>query len=419
MSELEIVNPISADEAAGWLATMVTTFFGDVHEDGFARRVEHRREQWLPERTWGARDGGRWVATLNTQPRTLTVPGPDGGTRVLPADALTGVTVAATHRRRGVLTSMLTGSLTAAKERGDVLSMLVAAEWPIYGRFGYAPATRYADYRYFPRAATAKVTASGRGMVRQVEPAEAGRLGPAIFEAASRRRVGQVDRPPAWWHARFGDNGLPLVRGEKIPTYVLHEGPGGPDGLLAWRPERDFDLIGNLAAIEVSDLITATDDAYRDLWAYVSGIDAVSEVSVPGRGVDEQVRWLLADGRALRKTYDGDHTWLRLLDVPAALGARHYALPGRLVIEVVGDPFGFANGRFALDADGTGSACAPTSEPAELRLSHTALASIYLGGYRLRELAIGGGIEELRPGTIARADLMFTAPQEPWNATGF
>lgn len=419
MSELQIVNPISADEAAGWLASMVTTFFGDVHDDGFKRRVEHRREQWLPERTWGARERGRWVATLNTQPRTLTVPGPDGGTVVLPADALTGVTVAATHRRRGVLTSMITGSLTAAKERGDALSMLLAAEWPIYGRFGYAPAVRYADYRYFPRADTAKVTPSGRGTVRHVDPAEAGRLGPQIFDAASRRRAGQVNRPQAWWQAHFGDGGLPLVRDGKVPTYVLHEGPGGPDGLLAWRPERDFDLIGNLALIEVSDMITASDDAYRDLWAYLSGVDAVGEVSVPGRGVDEQVRWLLPDGRALRKTYDGDHTWLRLLDVPAALATRHYAASGRLVIDVVGDRFGFANGRFALDADVHGSGCAPTSEPAELRLSHTALASIYLGGYRLRELAIGGGVEELRPGAIARADVMFAAPQEPWNATGF
>jgi len=419
VSELEIVNPISAEEAAGWLAAMVTTFFGDVHDDQFARRVEHRREQWLPERTWGAREDGRWVATLNTQPRTLTVPGPGSGTVVLSADALTGVTVAATHRRRGLLTSMISGSLTAAKDRADALSMLLAAEWPIYGRFGYAPAVRYADYRYFPRPHTAKVAASGRGSVRQIDPAEAGRLGPAIFDAASRRRVGQVNRPDAWWQVRFGDNGLPLVRGEKIPTYVLRDGPDGPDGLLGWRPERDFDLIGNLAAIEVTDLIIASDDAYRDLWAYLSGIDAVGEIAVPGRPVDEQVRWLLPDGRALRKTYDGDHTWLRLLDVPAALAARHYAVLARLVIEVVGDSFGFANGRFALDADAAGSECVPTSEPAELRLTHTALASVYLGGYRLRELAIGGGVEELRPGAIARADVMFASPQEPWNATGF
>jgi predicted acetyltransferase len=347
------------------------------------------------------------------------VPFPDSGTAVLPADALTGVTVAATHRRRGLLTSMISGSLAAAKERGDALSMLLAAEWPIYGRFGYAPAARYADYRYFPRPHTAKVAASGRGAVRQIDPAEAGQLGPTIFEAASRRRVGQVNRPDAWWQARFGDNGLPLVRGEKIPTYVLREGPDGPDGLLGWRPERDFDLIGNLATIEVTDLIAAGDDAYRDLWAYLSGIDAVGEIAVPGRPVDEQVRWLLPDGRALRKTYDGDHTWLRLLDVPAALAARHYAVPAPLVIEVVGDSFGFANGRFALDADAAVSECVPTSEPVELRVTHTALASVYLGGYRLRELTIGGGVEELRPGAIARADAMFAAPQEPWNPTGF
>jgi len=39
------------------------------------------------------------------------------------------------------MSRMLVSSLRAAWERGDALSILIAAEWPIYGRFGYAPAT--------------------------------------------------------------------------------------------------------------------------------------------------------------------------------------------------------------------------------------------------------------------------------------
>ena len=42
--------------------------------------------------------------------------------------------------------AMLDQSLRAARERGDPLSILIAAEWPIYGRFGYAPAVLSADY---------------------------------------------------------------------------------------------------------------------------------------------------------------------------------------------------------------------------------------------------------------------------------
>jgi predicted acetyltransferase len=418
VSELEIVHPVPVDEAAGWLAAMETTFFGDPHAEQFAREVEHRRRYWLADRAWGGYDHGRWVATLATQPRLLTVPGPGARTVSLAADALTGVTVSATHRRRGVLTAMLTSSLAAAKDRGDALSMLVAAEWPIYGRFGYAPATRYADYTYQPRAG-GQVAPSGRGTVRQIEPVEAGRLGPAIFAAARVRRVGQVDRPQAWWRYRFGADGLPVVRHEKVPTYVLREGADGPDGLLAWRPERDFDLTGNLARVEVSDLVAVSAEAYRDLWSYVGGLDAVGEVAAPGRAVDEQVRWLLPNGRALRQAYAGDHVWLRLLDVPAALAARCYPVEGQLVIEVGDDPAGYANGRWLLDGGPDGASCTASTRAPDLRLSYRALAGVYLGGFRLRELAIGGGVAELTAGATSHADAMFAAPQEPWNATGF
>jgi len=165
--------------------------------------------------------------------------------------------------------------------------------------------------------------------------------------------------------------------------------------------------------------VAATDDAYRDLWALLSGLDVIGKIRLPDRPVDEQVRWLLPDGRALKRTYSGDHTWLRLLDVPAALSARRYTVPGRVVLDVVGDSMGFADGRVRLEADGADAECAPSDAAADLRLSHRALAAAYLGGRSLRELAIGGGVDELSPGALGRADAMFGTGLAPWNATGF
>lgn len=419
MSDLQIVNPVPVEQADGWVTAVATTLLGDPHDENRARRVDRWTRKWIAERTWGARADGRWVATLATEPRVLTVPGPDAGTTDLPADALTAVTVAATHRRRGVLTRMIGASLAAAKERGDALSMLLAAEWPIYGRFGYAPATRTARYTYFPRAVTAKVAPSGPAVrLRQVGREEAGRIGERLFDAARRARAGQVDRPHDWWANLHGLDGYLPPRGRQ-PVYVVREGPDGVDGLVAWHVTRDFDLNGDMGAIEVDELISLGPDAYRDLWSYLSGVDAIGEIVLPNRPVDEPVRWLLADGRALRETYAGDHVWLRLLDVPAALSARCYAVPGRLRLEVVDDGAGYANGSFDLDGGPDGARCAVTSAGADLRLSHRALASAYLGGHRLRELAITGDVEELTAGAIARADAMFAAPLAPWTATEF
>jgi hypothetical protein len=134
---VDLLNPVPADEARAWVSALATTLLGTPYDEDFPRRVDRWARDWLPERTWGYREHGRFVATLATEPRTLTVPGPDGTTCDVTADAVTGVTVAATHRRRGLLTNMITESLRAAKDRGDAISMLIAAEWPIYGRFGY------------------------------------------------------------------------------------------------------------------------------------------------------------------------------------------------------------------------------------------------------------------------------------------
>ncbi|MDT4943804.1 MAG: hypothetical protein QOH14_537, partial [Pseudonocardiales bacterium] len=134
----------------------------------------------------------------------------------------------------------------------------------------------------------------------------------------------------------------------------------------------------------------------------------------------EPVRWLLSDGRALRQTGVIDDVWIRLLDVPAALSARSYATRGRVVLEVVDEDAGaYAAGRFVLEADGADTRCHPTSEAPDLRIAQRTLASIYVGGFTLRQLAIAGGVAELTAGARDRVDAMFAVPLAPWNATGF
>jgi predicted acetyltransferase len=349
----------------------------------------------------------------------LTVPGAPGTTVDISADALTAVTVAATHRRQGLLTKMITESLQEAVDRGDPVAVLIAAEWPIYGRFGYAPATRGADYTLFTRRVGASVRPDPAGTLRQVEPEELSKHAAAIFDNARRRWAGQVDRPGDWWSRRLGvENYERMASGQG--TWILHETDGEPDGFLAWKVTRDFELNGEYAEIRVLEFVSGSDTAYRNLWSYLAALDVIGEVKIHGRSVDEPVRWLLGDGRALKQEYCGDDTWVRLLDVPAALSARGYATPGRVVLDVIDDDLGgYAAGRFALDADATGAECAPTSDAPDLRLPQRALASIYLGDHSLRGLSVAGGIEELTAGAVARADAMFGTALRPWNATMF
>ena len=60
--------------------------------------------------------------------------------RSVTSAALTAVTVTATHRRQGLLTRMITGDLDSSVDKGEPVGILIAAEFPIYGRFGYGSA---------------------------------------------------------------------------------------------------------------------------------------------------------------------------------------------------------------------------------------------------------------------------------------
>jgi predicted acetyltransferase len=421
VSEVQIVHPVPVAESEAWVAAMSTTFL----EDGpavAASNAEWRRRIWEPERHWGAYADGRWVATLATLPRGITVPGVDGQTNEIPADALSMVTVSATHRRRGLLRTLLSDSLHHARDRGDPVSILYAAEWPIYGRFGYSPAEQTARYTLLPRRRGGIVPPTGQGGLRQVDAAEMGRIAPAIFDTARRLRAGNINRPALLWERMLGLNGCTadLVAG-RVPVNLVHDGPDGPDGYLTWSGTRDFDMEGRYGAVTIGDLIAVTPDAYRRLCEYLTGMDAVEEITLSRRPVDEPLRWLLPDGRALRQDYTGDGVWLRLLDVPAALSSRRYLCPGRLVLEVVDeDVGGYATGRYVLDGCPDGASCerADGGSP-DLRLSQHALASAYLGGFSLRQRSLGSTVDELNPGALDRADAMFATPLAPWCATGF
>jgi predicted acetyltransferase len=413
----ELVNPVPVDEMSPWVRAMAATFLSDPESAPTARRVEMLRRGWDPLRAWGVRHRGRWVATLRTEPRRLSVPGTGDGTADVTVDALTNVTVAATHRRQGLMRRMLDGSLRAARQRGDPLSILIAAEWPIYGRFGYAPATVSADYAL--RRGLGATYPGDPTRVRQVEREEFGDVAAAVYAAARRQRAGQIDRDATWWNRVLGRDGY--APSEELPhNWLVHDGDDGADGLLSWKASGRFGLIPPLGAVEVWDLASATDTAYRNLWSYLSGIDGVDEVSVSNRPVDEPVRWLLGDGRALVMTQQVDFLWLRLLDVPAALTARRYAVPGEVVLEVIDDDaHGFTAGRYRLRADGDDVECEKTNRNADLQIRQSALASIYLGGFRLRALRLAGGANERSPGALALVDLMFSVPLAPWNATWF
>lgn len=407
-SEID-VREITEDELSDWSRAADIGFMQSGQHDG----TDYRRTFFLPGRSLGAWDGDRCVGTFRSFPTELTVP----GGAVLAADAISRVGVIATHRRRGLLSRMMERDLTAAVARGDAVAILVAAEYGIYGRYGFGPATHCGGLEIdLSRAGGLRpVRGEDDGRIDFASMEEVRKTAPALFDRYRRTQPGAIERQEVHWRVRTGEL-RPPGREWTEPLVALHRDSGGRvTGLLAYVVDDTWDGKRPDCTLTVHDHFAVDRASAAALWRFAFSVDWIRRVVVHNIAPDDPLPLLLADPRAARPTpHSDDFLWLRVLDVAAAFGARTYGAAGRTVLEVT-DPAGYADGRWALEsaADGIGI-CTRTADPADLALGVGALGSLLLGGETTPRLAAAGLVEELVPGAAVRADLMLRTPLRPW-----
>jgi predicted acetyltransferase len=403
------IRTITADEAVAFRRAVRAGFSNaDTVDD-----EEWARDHAEPlDRTYAAFDGGSMVATLRSFPTELTVPG--GGT--IPAGALTAVTCRATHRRQGLLTRMITADLTSSRERGESAHVLIASEYPIYGRFGYGPATESARWELDTSAT--RFSTEGAGTVEFVDNETFRKEGPAIFERVRTSRPGMIGRSDVVWDALADLRRRPEEKPWQGFRVLVRDADGIAQGWASYKVVDDWSDLRSRANAEVADLCAAEPGAEAKLWRFLAELDLVTKLVAGDRPVDETLPWLLDNARAVRQVGRSDFLWVRPLDVATSLAARSYAAQGRLVLEVV-DPLGLTGGTFALDASPGGAQCSATDEPADITLPVRTLGAAYLGGSRLATLHAAGWLDEHTPGSVIRADALFAGTVAPWCNTWF
>ncbi|MGW6917381.1 GNAT family N-acetyltransferase [Kitasatospora sp. NPDC054939] len=405
------IRAIGEDEVADWDRALALGFLRSHVEVA----EEFRRLQYRAGRSLAAVDGDRFVATFRSFDVELTVPG--GATVV--ADAVTNVAVTATHRRRGLLSRMMALDLAAARERGAPVAILVAAEYNIYGRYGFGPATRGHGWTINLRRTAglrAGLPGSPGGRIDFVSMEELRKLGPELHDRWRLGRPGAITRDEIWWKRHTGEIQVPGFDWKEPFAAVHRDAAGTVTGVAVYRVNDEWDGSYPNCTLTVADFLALDLGAATALWRFLFSVDWVHEVVVENIGPDDPLPLLLADPRAATPYVDNaDFMWLRVLDVEAAFNARTYGAPGRIVLEVE-DRHGFAAGRWALDvgADGTGR-CTPTTDPADLALDASALGALYLGGETVPRLAAAALVTELRPGAAAAADLLLRTPLAGWN----
>jgi predicted acetyltransferase len=395
-SKIEVTPCADLDEFGQAVFAIGQYFALDPTSEWFERFSKN-----LPfERMHAAREGGRIVGGAGAFPFELTVPGGTVGTA--------GVTVVGTyptHRRRGVLRSMMRAQLDDVHERGEPVALLWASEETIYGRFGYGMASLVGEMalpREYAAFADRLVT---EGTVRFVEKDDALRLFPRVWDKVRRTIPGMLGRSRSWWEHRI----LFDSPGEPPKRLVVLERDGVPEGYATYRHRPKWESGVSDSALDVVEAVALDGRPTAELWRYLLDIDWAARVTARLLPVDHALFQLLATPRRMGFRV-GDGLWVRLVDVGEALSAREYEADGAIVFEVADDFCPWNEGRWRLS---DGRARRTTAAP-QLRCDVSALGAAYLGGITFSQLVRGGRAEELRRGGAARADAVFRTDRAPW-----
>jgi predicted acetyltransferase len=343
----------------------------------------------------GTYDDTGITGTLTANSSVLALP----GGKVVPMDAVSRVGVRPDRTRRGLVSAIMRAHLAGTTAP---IATLRATEGTIYRRFGYGVATRYrrthldfAEARLHDRAPVA-------GEVRLVQDRdEVRRLFPELLQRFGTARPGGLVMSEGFMSM--------VVSREERMRLAIHE-----DGFAAYQVKELPD--GHYAhAMKVWPMFATTSTALATLLKFLLGIDLVRQATFDGRPVDEDLELFLVDPRAVRYSDYEDETWLRLVDVPAALAARTYGDAEPVVLEVVDDLLPANSGRYRVGPDGAER----TDRDAQLRLGVADLGAAYLGDRPLSQYAAAGLVDVLDPAALPAADRLFLLDRAPWCGTYF
>jgi predicted acetyltransferase len=397
------IRSIAEAEITAFRTALAHGFGTDLVEE-----ANDRFQTMIPlTRTIAAFDGADVVGTLGDFQFDVTVP---GGAAV-PMAGTTMITVRATHRRRGILTSMMRRHLETAAERGDSLAGLWASEAPIYGRYGYGSAVDRHSIQ-FDAATIALPSAPSDVRVDIVDAETAAKVVPAVYDAVRPARSGMLSRSQAWWanrrfydaeHVREGRSALRVaiaMRGDTALGYALY------------RQKEEWDDWIARGQVGIIEVMAVDDDGRRGLFEFLSHIDLFPAVEWWNAPVDHPIV-VEASNRRLIQRKIADTLWLRVIDVPRALEARSYETDGRVVMDVADGYHPATQGTFELTVDGGIASCRRTSSEAQVSLTAEDLGAIYLGGRSVPLLAAAGRIKGDTT-DVALLDRMFRTSLAPW-----
>lgn len=344
------------------------------------------------------------VGTFEIYPGTVNI----GGGSLAKAGLVSEVTVRPTHKRRGILRTMMELNLDRLAASGVPFALLIAAAGDLYGRFGfeavgYSRTVRICAKDQFKYQEGVRKTVSRSG---SVETVTLGWLFPRREQVY--REYHSLMRLSVYPHDGFAEyTYFENASDEFKSTYraAIHTDQSGKmDGYVIYNTARK-------ETTEVTELIATNAAAELALWEHLVSIELVGAIEAKLYAAPSTLELALTDQRIVETKSWDDSLWVRTLDPIFALSQRAYSTAARLagmgIVFEVQDPQGYAAGTFSLQLDEGGAELRRVDEPAQVQVSIRGLSSLVFGSAPPHILAGAGHITGATPAVVEYLDAMF------------
>lgn len=359
------------------------------------------------------------VGTFVDYDKTLNA----GGAEPVPARLVTGVTVNAGFRRRGILKHLMTNRLAQAVEDGMPLVALTVSEGSIYGRFGFGAATREQNVQIDTSGAGNGMTLRNPpvGRVLEVDPSRTQQVQQELFAAfhhATRGSVGRQSLLRNIGTARWDpENITSWNRKLRTVVHVREDGSIGGYAIfrfLGWETEPHTMRVPDLVAVDATSRI--------ELLRHLGSMDLVDRVTLPRTAAgDDALMHAMKNPRSRQVIGESDVLWVRILNPVTALESREWNADGEFSLDL-NDPLGICGGTFTVSVSG-GVAQVISSEtattPQHFSLDVETLASLYLGDVSVLAMRDAGRITADDAVDWTAFSATFDLPTAPFCATHF
>lgn len=370
------------------------------------------------ESLWVAEESGRLIGAC----QLLWLRQWIGGVAV-PVTGVGSVTIAPTHRKRGLATRMLIAGFDHARERGDVASALFPFRAAFYESLGYGLAGEAHQYQVPPMLLPDDKAERMRVRLVDGERDEAAMR--AVYrEAAQRLQTGQLDRTERNWGGSWGQDNLAAV------LYWGETGEAEGYAIVRYRADLPVDR----RFIEVEERAWLTLQAQRGIYGWLSTLGDQWREVVYRAHPEEHFGDRLSEPRLPLLSAPSWRLWFpsatllrgpmfRILDVKGALEQRTLTGNQDLTVRLEVDDRQIPENRgpWRVHIEGGRMEVEPDSGGrvhAEVRLPIDALSRIFIGAVPLWQATTGGEAMVDRPEVIHVLDRAFMVPK-PWTFDRF